>query len=92
MPGPLPPPVELTSEERRGLEALVRRHAAPQQVAARARIVLLAAGGLNNSRIARRLGLEADTVRLWRVESGPADRLERHRRDLSAWRRPRRRA
>ena len=66
MPGPLPPPVELTSEERRGLEALVRRHAAPQQVAARARIVLLAAEGLNNSRIARRLGLEADTVRLWR--------------------------
>jgi len=58
--------VELTSEERQGLEALVRRPAAPQQVAARARIVLLAAEGLNNSRIARRLGLEADTVRLWR--------------------------
>jgi transposase len=48
------------------LEALVRRQTAPQQVAMRARIVLLAADGLNNSQIARHLDLEADTVRLWR--------------------------
>ena len=66
MPGPEPPPIELTADERHGLEALVRRHTAPQQVVARARIVLLAADGLNTSRIARALGLEADTVRLWR--------------------------
>jgi putative transposase len=32
----------------------------------RARIVLLVGDGLNNSQIARTLGLEADTVRLWR--------------------------
>lgn len=66
MPGPTPPPVELTPTERHGLEVLARRHTAPQQVALRARIVLLAADGLNNSQIARTLGLEADTVRLWR--------------------------
>jgi putative transposase len=32
----------------------------------RARIVLLAGDGLNNSEIARQLALEPDTVRLWR--------------------------
>ena len=66
MPGPTPPPVDLTPAEQQGLEALVRRHTAPQQVATRARIILLAAEGLNNSQIARHLGLEVNTVRLWR--------------------------
>ena len=66
MPGPTPLPVELTAAEQQGLDALVRRHTAPQQVATRARIVLLAAEGLNNSQIARHLGLDVDTVRLWR--------------------------
>ena len=66
MPGPKPPVVELTDEERRALEGLVRRHKTGQQVADRARIVLLAAEGLNNSEIARQLSLEPDTVRLWR--------------------------
>src|SRR5207253_1758330 len=51
---------------RRDLIALVRRHTAPQQLVLRARIILLAADGLNNCQIARTLGLEADTVRLWR--------------------------
>ena len=66
MPGPTPPPVDLTPAEQQGLDALVRRHTAPQQVATRARIILLAAEGLNNCQIARALGLEVDTVRLWR--------------------------
>lgn len=66
MPGPQLPAVELVPEERQGLEALERAHTAPQQVARRARIVLLAAEGLNNCQIARHLGLEVDTVRLWR--------------------------
>lgn len=66
MPGPLPPAVELSTEERQGLNALERRPAAPQQVAVRARIIPLAAEGLNNCQIARHLGLDVDTVRLWR--------------------------
>jgi putative transposase len=66
MPGPKPPVVELTSEERGDLESLVRRHKTGQQLAERARIVLLAAEGKNNSEIARELVLEPDTVRLWR--------------------------
>ena len=66
MPGPKPPVVELTVDERRELEGLVRRHKTGQQLADRARIVLRAAEGLNNSEIARELALEPDTVRLWR--------------------------
>ena len=66
MPGPQLPPLDLSLDERRDLTALVRRHTAPQQLVLRARIILLAADGLNNSQIARTLGLEADTVRLWR--------------------------
>jgi putative transposase len=66
MPSPKPLPVTLTSAEQEELTALVRRHTTPQQIALRARIVLLAAAGCNNSQIARTLGLEADTVRLWR--------------------------
>ena len=66
MPGPKPPAVELTADERRELEGLIRRHTTGQQLAERARIVLRAADGLNNSEIARELALEPDTVRLWR--------------------------
>lgn len=66
MPGPLPPAVELSTEERQSLDALERRPTVPQQVAVRARIIQLAAEGLNNCQIARHLGLDVDTVRLWR--------------------------
>lgn len=66
MRGPKPPVVELSPEERQGLEILVCRHSTPQQVARRGRIILGAAAGLNNSQIARQVGLDVDTVRFWR--------------------------
>jgi len=66
MRGPRPPEVVLTTELRRGLEMLVRRHATPQKVALRGRIVLAAVDGLNNSQIARSLAVDVDTIRLWR--------------------------
>ena len=66
MRGPKPPVVELSPKERQGVETLVRRHSTPQQVALRGRIILGAAAGLNNSQIARQVGLEVDTVRRWR--------------------------
>jgi putative transposase len=66
MPGPKLPPVEMTAEERAGLERLVRRHTTGQQLAERARIVLLAADGLSNSEVARTIGVHLDTVRKWR--------------------------
>jgi putative transposase len=67
MRGPKPPVVELSGEERQGLKALARARRTPQQIALRARIVLAAADGLNNTQIARQLGVDADTVRLWRM-------------------------
>src|SRR5947209_19179366 len=67
MRGPKPPVVELSAEERQGLEAVVRAHRTPQQLALRARIVLAAANGLNNTQLARQRGVEDDTVRLWRM-------------------------
>ncbi len=67
MRGPKPPEVVLTVEERQGLEALVRARRTSQQIALRARIVLAAADGVNNTQIARQEGVDADTVRLWRM-------------------------
>lgn len=66
MPGPELAAIELTGEERLGLEALVRRHSAGQHLALRARIVLAAADGVNQSTIAARLGTTINTVRCWR--------------------------
>src|SRR5215210_9209377 len=66
MRGPQPPAVTLTAEERRELAVLVRRPSAPQQLALRARIILLAADGANNSQIARHVGVDVGTPRLWR--------------------------
>jgi putative transposase len=67
MPGPKPLAIELSCEERRELEALVRRRSTPQQIAERARIVLGAAEGHTNSAIARAQGIDVDTVRSWRA-------------------------
>src|SRR4051812_33204398 len=66
MPGPKLLPVETTVEERVALERLVRRHTTGQQLAERARIVLLAADGLSNSEVARTIDVHIDTVRKWR--------------------------
>ena len=67
MPGPKPPVVEVTAEERAELERLVRRPTTGQQLAERARIVLLMADGLNNSEVARAVAVDVDTVRKWRT-------------------------
>ena len=63
MRGPKPPVVELSPEEQQGLETLVRRYSTPQQLARRGRIILSAAAGLNNSQIAREVGLDVDYPR-----------------------------
>jgi putative transposase len=66
MRGPKPPAIDLTAAARHDLEALVRRHTTPQQLVLRARIVLAAADGRNNSQIARHLEVSLPTVRRWR--------------------------
>ena len=58
--------VELSSLEREELEDLARRRRTAQGLARRARIVLLAAEGLENKVIAGRLGATEDTVGKWR--------------------------
>lgn len=67
MRGPQPPRIVLSMAERQALDALLRRHATPQQIAGRARIVLAAAAGRNHRQIARELGVSIDTARLWRA-------------------------
>jgi len=66
MPGPKPPEIKLTDEERHALEQLVRRHNTRQQIALRGRIVLAADDGKNNRQIARELGIHVETARWWR--------------------------
>jgi transposase len=58
--------IELTSEERAQLEAWARRRTSAQALALRARVVLLAAEGWNNTEIAQRLGVHRPMVRKWR--------------------------
>ena len=64
--GPKAPAIELSRAQRQELMALLRRHSTPQQMALRARIVLLAAEGANNCQIARQLDVSRDMVRRWR--------------------------
>lgn len=66
MRGPKPPSIELEALERQELQRLVKRHLTPQQLVLRARIVLAAADGANNHRIARQLEVSIDMVRRWR--------------------------
>src|SRR5512135_1436984 len=58
--------VVLSKKEQEGLLQITKRHRSEQQVALRARMVLLAAQGLSNAGIAREVGVNVDTVRLWR--------------------------
>ena len=67
MRGPKPAVLALNKREQKELEALVRRHSTPQQIAQRGRMILAAAQGKNNGQIARELGMKADTVRCWRM-------------------------
>jgi len=60
------PPIELSSEQRTALERLARQRAAPARVVERARIVLLAAEGLEDKQIARRMGMTPEKVARWR--------------------------
>ena len=66
MATPFPPSVVLSNEERSELERLVRAWSTGQQLALRARMVLLAGDGWNNLQIARELGVDDETPGHWR--------------------------
>jgi putative transposase len=59
-------PLTLTSETRDQLQSIEGSPSMPQALARRARIVLMAAEGMNNSEIAQKLKLSRPTVGLWR--------------------------
>ena len=61
-----PDRIELNLFHRQRLEYLIRAGTTAQQLARRARIVLLAAAGWTNTKIAQRVGVCEDTVRKWR--------------------------
>jgi transposase len=71
----VPGSVRMTSEQKRTLETWIHARNTPQKVAFRARIVLMAASGMANRRIARELNTSRPTVILWRqrfLAGGPA--------------------
>jgi transposase len=75
MPNPQAVAIELSSEERERLEAWARRRKSAQALAARSRIVLLAADGLKNTEIAAELGIRRATAAMWRSRFA-VDRLD----------------
>ena len=66
MPSSVLLPVELSAAERAQLESWTRRRTSAQALAMRSRIVLLAAGGSNNTEIARELGIHRNVAGKWR--------------------------
>ncbi len=56
----------ISAEDRRLLETWTRAHSAPQSVAMRCQVILLAADGVANNAIANELGISRPTVLLWR--------------------------
>ena len=60
------PPVMLSPQLRQELENMVRSRSLPQALAQRARVILLAGDGLNNTTVARKLSISDHTVGKWR--------------------------
>jgi putative transposase len=61
-----PKVLNLSDCERLGLQQLIKRHKTPQQIAQRAKIILLASEGKNHREIARTLEISRDMARTWR--------------------------
>ncbi len=83
MPRQSPYTIELSGEQCRVLEARARKYTLPYRDVVRAQMVLLAAQGLANDEIARRLNTRREVVSLWRkrfFEQGLAGLEERPRR------------
>jgi transposase len=66
MPRKSPYIIELSNQEREVLEAQVRQYTLPYRDVVRAKIVLMAAEGLDNDKIAARLDTRREVVSKWR--------------------------
>lgn len=73
MPARKASPIQLSSDHERELQSLVRAHSTAQNLAERARIVLLAASGLGIGESAAELGIWRKTVSHWRRRWCEAD-------------------
>jgi putative transposase len=58
--------IDLSELESQELAQILRRTSTPQQVALRAKIILRAASGSSNGKIAQELGISVEMSRLWR--------------------------
>ncbi|MGA5823750.1 IS630 family transposase [Kitasatospora sp. NPDC094028] len=75
-------PISPTASERERLTKMAYGHKTEYRLRLRAQVVLHAARGRSNARIARETGLHLDTVRRWRgrfAEQGLAGLTDRHR-------------
>ncbi len=66
MPRLAPKPIELENIEEQELAKILARHSTSQQIAKRAKIILMASQGKNHRQIARELGISREMARLWR--------------------------
>ncbi|MGH9278302.1 MAG: helix-turn-helix domain-containing protein [Acidimicrobiales bacterium] len=66
MPRRSPYVLDLTPDQRRELEARARRYTLPYRDVVRAKVVLMAAEGLDNDEIAARLDTRREIVSKWR--------------------------
>lgn len=66
MPRNSPYVVALTEEERRRLQEIARKYTSPYCEVARAKVILMAAEGLQNKQIGLRLDLPRQIVSKWR--------------------------
>ncbi|WP_302082540.1 IS630 family transposase [Salinibaculum rarum] len=73
-PGPSPTAITLTAQDQTDLEAVIRKATSPQRDVFRARVILLAANGANNTDIATQLDCTRKTVRKWRDRFADAGR------------------
>src|SRR5206468_13005222 len=60
-------PLDVSAEQRARLEQMARSTSLPHRSVVQAKALLWAAEGVANEEIARRSGVDADTVRRWRV-------------------------
>ena len=67
MPQLAPKPLKLATDEREQLQQLINGHNTAQQLALRARIIVLADEGKNHREIARSLQISHQMARLWRA-------------------------
>lgn len=83
MPRKSPYQIVLSAEQRQRLEQMARSYTSPYWQVVRAKLVLLAASGLENKEIAARLDLPRQVVSKWRkrfFEEGLAGLEDRPRR------------